>query len=364
MKIPLRSKYAVIMAGGSGTRFWPWSREDTPKQLLNIIGQKSMLQHTIDRITPLFKPENILIVTNALHKEKIQKQVPQIPPANIIAEPVGRDTAPCIGLAATIIHKKAPDSVMIVMTADHVIEPAGRFVIMAETAMNIVNKNNSLLMMGIKPTEPSVSYGYIHRGKRLLEENGFSVYEVESFKEKPDKTTAQRFIDTGEYYWNGGVFVWQTAKILEYLEKYAPKLALGLQKIGAALGTESEWTTVEKEYQAFEKVSIDYAVMEKAKDVVVIEVDFTWDDVGSWFAIERWNKKDNLGNTVLGMHYGMDTNSCIIVNNEQHLIATIGVSDMIIVHTKDATLICHKQKAEQIKKLVEELKQAGHQSYL
>jgi len=245
-----------------------------------------------------------------------------------------------------------------------VIEPAGRFVIMAETAMNIVNKNNSLLMMGIKPTEPSVSYGYIHRGKRLLEENGFSVYEVESFKEKPDKTTAQRFIDTGEYYWNGGVFVWQTAKILEYLEKYAPKLALGLQKIGAALGTESEWTTVEKEYQAFEKVSIDYAVMEKAKDVVVIEVDFTWDDVGSWFAIERWNKKDNLGNTVLGMHYGMDTNSCIIVNNEQHLIATIGVSDMIIVHTKDATLICHKQKAEQIKKLVEELKQAGHQSYL
>lgn len=358
------TKYAVIMAGGSGTRFWPWSRKDTPKQLLSIVGQKSMLQHTIDRITPLFKPENILIVTNVLHKEKIQKQVPQIPPANIVAEPVGRDTAPCIGLAATIIHKKAPDSVMIVMTADHVIEPASRFVKMAETAMNIVNKNNSLLTMGIKPTEPSVSYGYIQRGKRLLEENGFNVYEVESFKEKPDKTTAQRFINTGEYYWNGGGFVWQTAKILECLTKYTPKLALGLQKIGAALGTEFEWTTVEKEYQAFEKISIDYAVMEKAKDVIVIEVDFTWDDVGSWFAIERWNKKDNLGNTVLGMHHGMDTNSCIIVNNEQHLITTIGTTDLIIVHTKDATLICHKQKAEQIKKLVEELRQAGHQSYL
>jgi len=364
MKIPMQSKYAVIMAGGSGTRFWPWSREDTPKQLLKIVGQKSMLQHTIDRITPLFKPENILIVTNVLHKEKIQKQVPQIPPANIIAEPIGRDTAPCIGLAATIIHKKAPDSVMIVMTADHVIEPASRFVQMAETAMNIVSKNNSLLTMGIKPTEPSVSYGYIHRGNRLLEENGFSVYEVESFKEKPDKTTAQRFITTGEYYWNGGVFVLQTAKILEYLAKYTPKLALGLQKIGAALGTEFEWTTVEKEYQAFEKISIDYAVMEKAKDVVVMEVDFTWDDVGSWFAIERWNKKDTAGNTILGNHFGMDTDSCIIVNNEPHLIATIGVSDMIIVHTKDATLICNKQKAEQIKKLVEELKQAGHQSCL
>ena len=161
-----------------------------------------------------------------------------------------------------------------------------------------------------------------------------------------------------------GGFVWKTAKILECLTKYTPKLALGLQRIGAALGTEFEWTTVEKEYQAFEKVSIDYAVMEKAKDVVVMEVDFTWDDVGSWFAIERWNKKDTSGNTILGNHFGMDTDSCIIVNNEQHLIATIGVSDMIIVHTKDATLICHKQKAEQIKKLVEELKQAGHQSYL
>ena len=176
--------------------------------------------------------------------------------------------------------------------------------------------------------------------------------------------TAQRFINTGEYYWNGGVFVWQTAKILEYLAKYTPKLALGLQKISASLGTESEWTTLEKEYQAFEKVSIDYAVMEKARDVVVMEVNFTWDDVGSWFAIERWNKKDNLGNTVLGMHHGMDTSSCIIVNNEQHLITTIGVSDMIIVHTKDATLICNKQKAEQIKKLVEELKNGGKQAFL
>ncbi|MBI2472666.1 MAG: mannose-1-phosphate guanylyltransferase [Planctomycetes bacterium] len=358
------AKYAVIMAGGSGTRFWPWSREDTPKQLLKIVGQKSMLQHTIDRITPLFKPENILIITNISHKEKIQQQLPQIPPENIVAEPVGKDTAPCIGLAATIIHKKAPDSVMIVMTADHVIEPASRFVKMAETAMNIAGENNSLLTMGIKPTEPSVSYGYIHRGKHLLEENGFSVYEVASFKEKPDKATAQRFINTGEYYWNGGVFVWQTAKILEYLAKYTPKLASGLQKIGAALGTESEWTTIEKEYQAFDKISIDYAVMEKATNVLVIEVDFTWDDVGSWSALERWNKKDPSGNTILGNHFGMDTDSCIIVNNEQHLIATIGVSDMVIVHTKDATLICSKQKAEQIKKLVEELKNGGKQEFL
>ncbi len=353
------------MAGGSGTRFWPWSREDTPKQLLNIVGQKSMLQHTVDRITPLFKPENILIITNALHREKIQKQVPQIPPENIIAEPMGRDTAPCIGLAATIVYKKSPDSTMIVMPADHIIEPANRFAQMAETAMNIVGRNNALLTMGIRPTEPSVSYGYIHRGKQASDENGFTIYEVEAFKEKPDKATAQRFIDTGEYYWNGGFFVWQTAKILECLKKYTPKLALGLQKIGAALGTEYEWTTLEKEYYAFDKISIDYAVMEKAEDVLVIEVDFTWDDVGSWFAIERWNKRDGLGNTVLGTHHGMDTNSCIIVNNEQqHLVATIGVSDMIIVHTKDATLICHKQKAEQIKKLVEELKNGGKQSFL
>jgi len=327
------SKYAVIMAGGSGTRFWPWSRENTPKQLLKIVCERSMLQHAIDRITPAFKPENILIITNKLHKEQIQKHVPQIPISNIVAEPIGRDTAPCIGLAAT-------------------------------TAVNVVSKNNSLLTVGIKPTELSISYGYIHRGKQVLKENNFMVYEVKSFKEKPDKTTAQNFINTGEYYWNSGIFVWQTSKILECLSQYTPKLALGLERIGIALGTKSEWTTMEKEYQNFEKISIDYAVMEKAKDIIVIEADFKWDDIGSWYAIERWNKKDSLGNTILGIHHGTDTHSCIIVNNEQHLITTIGISDLIIVHTKDATLICNKQSAEQVKKLVEELRQGGNQSYL
>ena len=358
------SKYAVIMAGGSGTRFWPWSRENTPKQLLKIVCERSMLQHAIDRITPAFKPENILIITNKLHKEQIQKHVPQIPISNIVAEPIGRDTAPCIGLAATIIQKISPNSIMVVMTADHIIEPANRFIKVIETAVNVVSKNNSLLTVGIKPTELSISYGYIHRGNQVLKENNFMVYEVKSFKEKPDKTTAQNFINTGEYYWNSGIFVWQTSKILECLSQYTPKLALGLERIGIALGTKSEWTTMEKEYQNFEKISIDYAVMEKAKDIIVIEADFKWDDIGSWYAIERWNKKDSLGNTILGIHHGTDTHSCIIVNNEQHLITTIGISDLIIVHTKDATLICNKQSAEQVKKLVEELRQGGNQSYL
>ncbi len=357
-------KYAVIMAGGSGTRFWPWSRENTPKQLLKIIGERSMLQHTIDRISPAFKPENIFVVTNKLHKEQLERQTPQIPSVNIIAEPVGKDTAPCIGLAATIIKKIAPNSIMVVMTADHVIEPASSFTKIIETAVNIVSKNNSLLTVGIKPTEPSTSYGYIRRGKQVLKENGFHIYEVASFKEKPVKTTAQNFINTGEYYWNSGIFVWQTSRILECLSQHTPKLALGLERIGAVLGTKSEWTTIEKEYQTFEKISIDYAILEKAKDIVVIEADFNWDDIGSWYAIERWNKKDSMGNTILGTHHGIDTNSCIIVNNEQHLLTTIGVSDLLIVHTKDATLICNKQKAEQVKKLVEELRQKGKQPYL
>ncbi len=364
MAIPTRSRYAVIMAGGSGTRFWPWSRANAPKQLLKIVRQKSTLQHTVDRIAPLFEPENVLIVTNVLHKEQIQKQVPQIPPANVIAEPVGRDTAPCIGLAAAIIHKKSPESIMAVMTADHIIEPASRFVEMIGAAMRVVDGRNLLITVGIKPTEPSVSYGYIHRGGRIIEENGFCVYEASSFKEKPDGATARNFVNSGEYYWNGGIFVWQTQKILESLRRYKPEIARGLQRIGGALGTENEWHTMESEFQAFEKISIDYAVMEKAEDVAVIEADFLWDDVGSWNAIERWNKQDGQGNTVLGALQALDTHSCIVVNNEEHLIATIGVSDLIIVHTGDATLVCHKHKAEQIKKLVEELKRTGKQSYL
>jgi mannose-1-phosphate guanylyltransferase len=356
--------YAVIMAGGGGTRFWPWSRLNTPKQLLTIIGQKNMLQHTIDRITPLFKPEHILIVTNVLHREQIQKQHPQIPPHNIVAEPVGRDTAPCIGLAATIISRRDKGSTMVVMTADHIIDPPERFRMMIETAVRVVQENNSLITMGIKPTEPSVNYGYIHRGKQLSELNGFRIYTVDSFREKPDKKTARYFVSTGEYYWNGGVFVWKTAGILDCLTQFMPRLADGLLRIGADLGTGNEQATIEKEYQSFEKISIDYAVMEKAKDVIVIEADFVWDDVGTWNAVERWNEKDVLKNTVLGMHHGIDTHSCIIVNNESHLITTIGVSDLIIVHTKDATLICSKQESEKIKKLVEELKQKGGYSYL
>lgn len=352
------------MAGGSGTRFWPWSRTNTPKQLLKIIGEKSMIQHTIDRVTPTFPLKNILIITNRLHKNQIQEQVPQIPPGNIIAEPVGKDTAPCIGLAATIVHKMGPDSIMVIMSADHIIQPVDRFTEMIKTAINIVSEGNSLVTVGIKPTEPSVNYGYIHRGKQVLQENGFSVYEVASFKEKPDKTTAQNFIESGEYYWNGGIFIWRTSKILEYFGRYTPKLALGLQRISDVLGTESERPVIEKEYRAFDKISIDYAIMEKAKDVVVVGADFLWDDIGSWHAIERWNKKDSEGNTILGKHYGIDTHSCIIVNNEQHLVTTIDVSDMIIIHTKDVTLICNKNKAEQIKKLVEELRQGENQSYL
>lgn len=358
------SKYAVIMAGGSGTRFWPWSREHTPKQVLKIVGGKTMLQHTIDRITPLFKPENILIVTNRLHKEQIQAQIPFIPPKNIIAEPVGKNTAPCIGLAATIINKLNKDSIMAVMSADNIIEPSGLFVKMIETAVNIVSKNNLLLIAGIKPKEPSISYGYVHRGRLVTEENGFQVYEVLSFKEKPDKVTAQRFLDTKEYLWNGGIFVWQTSKILEGFKQHMPQLAMGLKRIEGALGTKSEVDVINREYEAFEKISIDYAVMEKAKDAIVIEADFIWDDVGSWYALERWNEKDSSGNTVLGTHYGIDTHSCIVVNNDQHLLTTIDVSDLIIIHTKDATLICNKQKAEKIKELVEDLKKNGYQLYL
>ncbi|HHT9161364.1 MAG TPA: mannose-1-phosphate guanylyltransferase [Candidatus Brocadiia bacterium] len=351
--------YAVIMAGGSGTRFWPWSRQNTPKQLLNITGEKTMIEQAVSNVAPLVGANNILIVTNKTQTRKIKNLLPEIPHDNIIAEPVGRDTAPCIGLAATIIEKRTPSAVMMVLPSDHLIKPADKFANALNVAAKVVTESNALVTFGIKPFEPSVNYGYIHRGR--LSGNNCPIYEVKGFKEKPDRSTAQTFLNSGEYYWNGGIFVWKTDVILEKIAKFLPKLSEGLNRISNAQFSQP---IITREYKTFEKISIDYGVMEKADNVKVIEANFEWDDVGGWQALERLNKTQQGDNTVLGKHYGIGTSSCIIIGNDKHLITTVGVSDLVIVHTKDATLVCNKQNAEDVKKLVALLKDKGYEQYL
>ena len=356
--------FAVIMAGGSGTRFWPWSREKKPKHARNIHGKKSLLYETVRRVSSTIPVNNVFIVTTQTQTEITRNILPDIPEENIIAEPFGRDTAPCIGLAASIINQKCSDAVMAVMPADHIIKPEDKFTSTLEIAYTMAKDSSSLITLGIKPDNPSVHYGYIHRGDTKQVVNGIPVYDVSEFKEKPDKDTALKYLDTGEYYWNSGIFVWSTKTILACIKQFMPELSSGLSRIQQSLNTPEMTNVIEEEYRQFEKISIDYGIMEKAKDVKVIGTDFSWDDVGTWKALERLNEQDDAGNTVIAKHSGINTNNCIIIGENDHLITTANVSDLIIVQTKDATLICNKNKDEDIKELVKKLKEQGFDQYL
>ncbi|KAA3607435.1 MAG: mannose-1-phosphate guanylyltransferase [Candidatus Scalindua sp. AMX11] len=356
--------YAVIMAGGSGTRFWPWSRQQTPKQLLKITGKDTMIRQTVDRVVSEIPLENIYVVTASSQAESIKRELSMLPERNIISEPFGRNTAACIGLAATVIRKKDADAIMAVMTADHIIEPSDVFLRGLRCAEKFAMKTGVLVTFGIKPDTPSVNYGYIERSQEGESVDGFSVFDVKAFTEKPDRATAESFVQSGKYYWNSGIFVWSVSTILGGIEKYMPTLAAGLTRISAALDSSKETEVIRNEYEGFDSVSIDYGVMEKISNVKMIEADFTWDDVGSWLAVERLNGVDQQKNTVLGKYCGLDSTENIIVGDQERLIATVNVSDLIIVNTKDVTLVCDKKNAEDIKKLIDLLKEKGLNGYL
>ena len=341
--------YAVIMAGGSGTRFWPWSREKTPKQLLKITGQDTMIKQTVDRIIDKISSENIYVVTTACLADSIKAELSQIPAKNIISEPFGRNTAACIGLAATIIFNRDADAVMAVMTADHIIEPPDLFLKALKCAEKLATETNALITFGIKPNEPSVNYGYIQRSEDRINLQDFQIYDAKCFTEKPDRATAEGFVQSGEYYWNSGIFVWSASTILDNINTLMPELSKGLARIRKSIGTPDESNIIYNEYEKFDNISIDYGVMEKASNVKIIEADFEWDDVGSWLAIERLNNSDQDNNTILGNHCGINTQGNIIIGDNEHLITTINVSDMIIVSTKDVTMVCNKNNAEDIK---------------
>lgn len=352
------------MAGGSGTRFWPLSRKKTPKQLLKITGQDTMIKQTVDRIIDKISSENIYVVTTACLADSIKAELSQIPAKNIISEPFGRNTAACIGLAATIIFNRDADAVMAVMTADHIIEPPDLFLKALQCAEKLATETNALITFGIKPNEPSVNYGYIQRSEDMINLQDFQVYDVKCFTEKPDRATAEGFVQSGEYYWNSGIFVWSVSTILDNINTLMPELSQGLARIGKSIGTPDESNIIYNEYEKFDNISIDYGVMEKASNVRIIEADFKWDDVGSWLAIERLNNSDQDNNTILSKHCGIDTHGNIIIGDNEHLIATINVSDMIIVSTKDVTMVCNKNNAEDIKKLTDLLKERGYDCYL
>ena len=361
--------YAVIMAGGAGTRFWPASRTLLPKQLLEFVGGRTMIQATVDRIAELVPPERTLVVTNQQLIAPIAAQLPQLPAGGILGEPCKRDTAPCIGLAAALIARTDPDATMVVMPSDHVIQPVEDFHrAIRSAAQLVVEQPRRIVTFGIRPTYPAESFGYIERGEPLAgtaaNTKSPPAFRVNRFREKPNAATAREYLATGNFYWNSGIFVWRASTIVDALSKFEPQMSSHLQTIAAAAGSPDFAATLLREFAAIQGKSIDYAVMEHYDDVAVIEAPFQWDDVGSWQSLIRLRGTDADGNTIIGRHLGVNTSGSIVRTDENHLVVTLGLHDCIVVHTPDATLVANKHDEEAIRKVVELLKERGWIEYL
>ncbi len=355
--------HAVIMAGGTGTRFWPESRAGRPKQLLTMVGGKTMLRETVDRLGDLVTPERLLIATTAELVPKIAAELPELPEQAMLAEPCKRNTAPCIALAALCICRTDPQGTMAVMPADHVIGPDAVFQESIRTAAALVDKQpERLVTFGVRPTYPAESFGYIERGAALP--NSQSTYRVEQFREKPDAETAAQYVASGDFYWNAGIFVWKARTILDALEKFQPQMYEHLERIGQTIGTPDFDEILQREFSVIQGISIDYAVMERAKEVLVVEAPFDWDDLGSWQSLARLLGTDEQGNTIAAKHLGVDTTGTIVRGSDDHLIVTLGLEDCIVVHTPDATLVANKHDEESIRRVVELLQEQGRTEYL
>ena len=324
-----------------------------------------MIQSTVDRLTGLCPPENLLIVTNQLLVDPIAEQLPEIPKSSIIGEPAKRDTAPCIGLAAAWVAAKDPDATMVVMPADHVITPDDVFKDSLNHAADLVEADPTrIVTFGIKPDHPSVAFGYIERAGDGIAGSKFPSFEVARFREKPDAKTAADFLAAGTFYWNAGIFVWKAKTILEALEKHQPAMFAHIQKIAATIGSDSFDATLQKEFTAIEGTSIDYAVMENYDNVLVVEAPFSWDDLGNWTAVPRQKGTDDNGNTLVGKSLTVDTNGTLIYGDDDHLIVTVGLEDCIVVRTENATLVATKKDEAKIKRVVAELEKRGWKDLL
>src|SRR4051794_8909113 len=357
--------HALIMAGGGGTRFWPRSRQKKPKQFLSLVGDRTLLQQTLNRIEALAPADKSWVITSAAHRDECAKQLPELPKENIVGEPCGRDTAACIGLGAALIARRDPDAAMIVMPADHVIEPAQEFRRAVQAGLALVNDNpKALVTIGIPPTFPATGYGYIHRGAALPQRLGANVFRVAAFREKPNFDVAQQMLVSGDYFWNSGIFLWKARTILQALEENRPEIYAAAERIAMGWYSPERDNVLRAEYEGLTKISIDYAVMEKAKDVLVVQAPYRWDDVGSWLALERMHPQDADKNTVLGLHCGLKTEGCVIVADEGHLIATVGVDNLLIVQDGNATLVADRRDEGTVKQLVELLKKKGLEKYL
>ena len=358
-------RFVIIMAGGRGERFWPVSREKTPKQLLALVGESSFLQQAVERVLPLAPLKNILVITNEVQAPQVRKQLPKLPKENVIAEPLGRDTTAAVTLGAAIVGARSTTAVMAVLPADHVIPEEKKFQQVLGDAFDLANRGQAIVTIGIKPTEPATGYGYIRVGESLPPPQGVKAYKTsffraEQFVEKPNFDTALEYLNSGHYRWNAGMFIWSFVTITEGLQKHQPEMYAACQRWFKVAGSPAKLDKVlAKEYPEIKKISIDYALMEHAQNVIVADGAFAWDDLGSWTSLGRHLKQDPEGNAAVADFIHVDGARNIIFDartkDRRTPVAVVGLRDAILVQTDDATLLAHKSQAQKVKELVKKL---------
>lgn len=355
--------YVLIMAGGIGTRLWPLSREDRPKQALPLIGDRTMFQIAVERLAPLFAPGRIWVVAGRNHIDLLSGQGAGIPEQNFIVEPMGRGTAPAIALGAIHLRRRDPNAIMAVLTADHYIadEPGFRRVLAAAAK---VAERGHLVTLGVTPDYPATGYGYIERGEVVESIDNMMAYSVVAFREKPSAVVAERFLADGRHSWNSGMFIWRVDRFLAELARTMPEFSMQLEQVDRALGTAAEGETLAAVWPRVASQTVDYGVMEKARDVAVIPIDIGWNDVGSWASLMEILPGDENGNVAIrAEHLAIDSRN-VLVHGRGRLVATVGLDDTIVVDTDDVVLVCSKDDAESVKQLVERLKEEGRANYL
>lgn len=342
------NSYAIIMAGGSGERFWPLSTPDHPKQFLRLLGERSLLRRTVDRIESLIPIDRQIVVVGEQHGARIREELPELPPANLICEPVGKNTAACIGLASLFLEHRDPEAIAVVLPADHHIPEASAFLASIEKAVQVAQQGNVTVVIGLRPDRPETGYGYMQSGPEV--DRG--VYTVLRFREKPDEETARLYVKSGDYFWNTGIFIWQTRTVQQLIKTHLPVHWSKLEQIRSALGTSRYGKVLAETYPALEKVSMDYGVLEKAENIYMVYGRFEWDDLGSWTALDRVLPKDADDNVVMGRHVSLDTSDCIIYGQEGRVVATMGLRGLIIAETEHGLLICPKDRSQDIRSLL------------
>lgn len=343
------------MAGGQGTRLFPLTASGRPKAFLSFDGSGvSLLQHSISRLSGLAALKNIFVVAGRKHEQELLLQAHQIPEQNIILEPAGRSTLPCIGLAGLYIRRRSSSSVMVVVPGEQFIEDEAKFQNLMLRAAEAAREHNCVVTLGIKPTFPATRFGYIRLGDEVSRAQDVRIFKSRGFTEKPDEEKARGFLSSGKYLWNSGMFVWTTSLLFEMISKFAPDVYEALSRIDDAIGTSAEGETIQQVYSDMRSVSIDYAIMENAADILIVPADVGWNDMGTWPEVAETWEKDSNSNACFGQHVGIDSTGCVIYSRDK-LIATVGLRDVVIVETQDAILVCDKNRADEVKTLVKML---------